>query len=199
MVVALLSSACSVFGVRTAEEASYEVVRTDGSFEIRDYARIVVAETRVDGERSDTENRAFFRLFDFIQGENAASQKIEMTAPVFQESTGEKIAMTAPVLQSKDAEGWTMSFVLPAGFTLENAPQPTNENVVLREVAETRFASIRFSGLRSASTVEEKTASLRAWIAEQGLTEVSPARIAAYDPPFTLPFLRRNEVLIEVR
>jgi hypothetical protein len=198
MVVSLLASACSVFGVRTAEEAPYEVVREDGRFEIREYAPIVVAETVVEGERGETENSAFFRLFDFIQGENESAREIEMTAPVIQERTGEKIAMTAPVLQERGSEGWTMSFVLPKEYTLENAPRPTSSDVRLREVGPSRLAAVRFSGLRSASTIERETESLRAWIAEQGLTETSSPRLAAYDPPFTLPFLRRNEVLIEV-
>lgn len=199
MVVSMLASACSVFGVRTAEEAPYEVVREDGRFEIREYAAVVVAETIVEGGRSETENSAFFRLFDFIQGENVPARRIETTAPVIQERAGEKIAMTAPVLQEQGSEGWTMSFVLPKDYTLESAPRPTSSDVRLREIGPSKLAAVRFSGLRSSRTVERETEDLRAWIAKQGLTETSSPRLAAYDPPFTLPFLRRNEVLIEVR
>ena len=194
-----LTGACSVFGVRTAEEAPYEIVRSDGPFEVREYAALVVAETVVDGGRSETENSAFFRLFDFIQGENEPARQIEMTAPVIQERAGEKIAMTAPVLQEQGSQGWTMSFVLPKDYTLESAPRPTSSDVRVREVGPSRLAAVRFSGLRSSAAVERETENLRAWIAEQGLTETSSPRLAAYDPPFTLPFLRRNEVLIEVR
>ena len=184
MVVSMLASACSVFGVRTAEEAPYEVVREDGRFEIREYTAVVVAETVVEGGRSETENGAFFRLFDFIQGENVPAREIPMTAPV---------------LQQQGSEGWAMSFVLPKDYTLENAPRPTSSDVRLREIGPSKLAAVRFSGLRSSRTIERETQDLRAWIAEQGLTETSSPRLAAYDPPFTLPFLRRNEVLIEVR
>ena len=89
--------------------------------------------------------------------------------------------------------------MLPSEFTIDDAPRPTSEDVVLREVSGERVAAVRYSGLRSDAAMERQLARLRAWIEERGLEEVSPPRHAFYDPPFTLPFLRRNEVLIGVR
>ena len=200
VVVPFLASACSVVGIRTVEEAPYEVARAEGEFELRVYEPLVVVETWMDGERDDTENTAFFRLFDYIQGENEGAREIAMTAPVLQEATsGSKIAMTAPAVQESKADGWTMSFVLPREVTLDDAPLPTSADVTLRPVASKRVATVRFIGLRSEASMAEQGERLRAWIEEQGLEQVSPPRYAFYDPPFTLPFLRRNEVWIEVR
>ena len=198
LVIPLLASACSVVGIRTVEEAGYAVIAEEGAFEVRDYGPLVVAETRVEGGMGENQNRAFFRLFDYISGENEVGQEIAMTAPVFQQPEGTKIAMTAPVFQERTESGWSMAFVLPREFSLETAPRPTSAAVVLREVPATRMAVVRYSGLRSEQALERHTERLLAWISEQELETRSGPRSAAYDPPFTVPFLRRNEVLIEV-
>ncbi|MFT5291365.1 MAG: hypothetical protein ACI82F_003444 [Planctomycetota bacterium] len=197
-VIPFLASACSVFGIRTTEEAGYEVLVEDGDFELREYEQLVVVETLVGGDLGEKQNTAFFRLFDYISGENSAQQKIAMTAPVLQEPESVEIEMTAPVFQEQTEGGWKMSFVLPREYTLENAPAPTNQNVALRQIQPKRVASIRYSGLRSETKMERQVERLHKWIEAQGLSVQSGPRSAAYDPPFTLPFLRRNEVLIEV-
>ena len=196
--IPFLASACSVFGIRTTEEAGYEVLVEDGAFELREYEQLVVVETLVRGDLGEQQNSAFFRLFDYISGKNTAEQKIAMTAPVFQEPESVEIEMTAPVFQEQTEGGWKMSFVLPRGYTLENAPAPTNEAVVLRQIPARRLASVRYSGFRSEAKLEQQAERLREWISGQELSMRSGPRSAAYDPPFALPFLRRNEVLIEV-
>ncbi|MGE3166814.1 MAG: heme-binding protein [Planctomycetota bacterium] len=205
-VVALVWSAgCSVVGIRTTEEAPYEVVIRDGHFEVRQYEPMVVAETVTEGTKNAGENPAFMRLFEYIQGANEARQKIEMTAPVFQGEVvgtareGQTIDMTTPVIQEATPSGWRMSFVLPSGFTMETAPRPTSPEITLRVVPGRRVASIRYSGSRAEEVMETKAQELADWVARRELTPTGKWWAAGYDPPFTLPALRRNEILVEVQ
>jgi hypothetical protein len=197
-------SGCSVFGVRLYEQPEVEVFASDGPYEIRLYASTVVVETSAPGEFGESGNAAFRRLFRYIGGENAAREEIAMTAPVLQEPTvsrepaSEKIDMTAPVLQERTAEGWRMSFVLPREFTLATAPAPTDPEVRLRETPGRRLATVRFRGSRSAEKCDAQAERLTKWIESRAHRVVGDPVFAAYDPPFTLPFLRRNEVWIEV-
>ena len=121
-----------------------------------------------------------------------------MTAPVLQEQAGTEIAMTAPVLQETDGDTWTMDFVMPAHFTRETVPAPRDELVVIEEVPAQTVAVVRYSGTVSAEDIEEKTRQLEAWVASKPYGVTSAARSARYDPPFALPFLRRNEIHLTV-
>ncbi|MFO7766810.1 MAG: heme-binding protein, partial [Pelovirga sp.] len=127
------------------EEASYEVVKTEGSFEVRDYAPSILAETYVKGDFDEAGSTAFRRLFRYISGENRAQAKIAMTAPVSQQ-TGEKIAMTAPVGQQKSGGQWVVSFMMPASYDMDTLPVPDDPLVTLRQVPARRMAAIRYSG-----------------------------------------------------
>ncbi len=189
-----------MFGHSGVEEAPYKVVLKDENIEIREYKPMVLASTTVEGDYEDYTNKAFQRLFDYISGDNIAEEKLAMTAPVFQEpESGKKIAMTAPVLEEKDGQSWTMSFVLPANFTMKNAPKPTNPDVKLSEVpAETR-AAITYSGLSPIEAIERNRKALEVWIAKNGYEAVGSYQNAGYNPPWTIPALRRNEVLIPVK
>ncbi len=121
-----------------------------------------------------------------------------MTAPVLQEPRSQSIAMTAPVLQGKTPEGWWMAFILPAEITLDNAPEPTNPEVKLRELPAQKMVSLQYTGRNSPERMAENAALLAQWIAKEGLQPVSAPKMASYDPPWTLWFLRRNEVQVEV-
>lgn len=200
--IALTTCGCSVFGIRTTEEPEYTILTEDDDFEVREYASYVVAETTTQGDYDDAETSAFYRLFDYISGENEGERSLAMTAPVLQEAAeGEELAMTAPVLieeSSAEKSSWTMAFVLPADVTIDTAPIPTNPDVRLREVPAQRVATIRYGGLRSEEKIERYSQQLLEWIEEQGLRPTSEPRYAGYDPPFTIPFLRRNEVQVDV-
>lgn len=207
--VMLLSGfGCSVFGIRTTPEPAYTVVEGDGSFELRDYDDLLVAQTKVAASYDDASSTAFRRLFRYISGANSTAKDVAMTAPVLQEQepapkeqepSSSEIAMTAPVLQQETGEGgWTMAFVLPDSYTLATAPQPSDPEVVLGVLPGRRVAVLRYSGSLSEERMEQRTAELREWIATKGLQPLSEPRSAGYDPPWTLPFLRRNEVLIDV-
>ncbi|MFT5121958.1 MAG: hypothetical protein ACI9TH_003910 [Kiritimatiellia bacterium] len=196
------SLGCSVFGIRTGyEEAGYAPVEKKGAFEIRDYEELVVAETFVKANYKEAGNQGFRRLFRYISGDNAAKSKIEMTAPVIaDERGGEKISMTTPVIgEETNADGWRYMFVLPSSYTLETAPEPTNPEVKLSVIPPHKVAVIRYAGTWKESTMRAKTEALQEWIKASDYEAVSEPRAAGYDPPWTLPPLRRNEVMIDVR
>ena len=146
------------------EEAKYEVVRTDGGIELRDYAPSIVAETVVEGDFEDAGNKAFRALFRYIDGENRTQSKIAMTAPVAQQPESRKIAMTAPVSQQAADGGWVVSFMMPASFTSETTPEPLNPAVKIRQVPAYRAAAIRYSGFWSEKNYREHLEELQAWI-----------------------------------
>ena len=120
-----------------------------------------------------------------------------MTAPVTQQES-EKIAMTAPVTQQGDGNSWKVHFVMPSNYTMETLPTPNNPAVKLKEIGGKRFAVIRFSGMGGADSLKRHTKELDDFLSAKSFTPLSPPTFAFYNPPWTLPFLRRNEVLIEV-
>ena len=120
-----------------------------------------------------------------------------MTAPVTQ-TQRQKIAMTAPVTQESSAAGWTIGFTMPAGYTMETLPAPANPAVRLVQQPARRMAVVVFSGLAGDERMEAKRLELLDRIAKEGLSPVGEPVFAFYDPPWTLPFMRRNEVMIEV-
>ena len=120
-----------------------------------------------------------------------------MTAPVTQQAS-EKIAMTAPVTQQGAGNAWQVRFIMPASYTMESLPRPKDPKVQLRQIDSRRFAVIRFSGMAGEASLQRQTALLTQFIAARKLTAVSAPSYAFYNPPWTLPFLRRNEVMIEV-
>jgi hypothetical protein len=143
------------------------------------------------------------RLFGYISGENISETKIAMTAPVLAKEggaiEGEKIAMTSPVLGERQGTGWRYAFVLPQSYTLDNAPLPSNPEVKLAVIPGKKVAVIRYSGTWKEETIREKTGDLVDWIQLNGQEPISEPRFAGYDPPWTLPFLRRNEVMVDIK
>lgn len=159
------------------ETAGYVVVRADGDHELRDYPALMLAETPL----ADGDNGSFMRLFRFISGSNQPQQKIAMTTPVFMSGSG-----TNP----------TMAFVMPAKFKGAEVPRPVDGDVRLRQSEPGRFAVLRFSGGRKRTNEAQALERLRDWMRAQGLKELSPPVYGYFDPPWTLPFFRRNEVMI---
>ena len=146
------------------------------------------------------QNEAFQRLFKYISGENEPKRKIAMTAPVIMQNqdAGQKIEMTAPVFMSNQGETQTMSFVLPAQYDSQTAPKPSNSAVRLQETKDYTVAALQFSGLLNEKNIQRHHALLQNWIHDSDYRETDSYMTAGYNPPWTLPFLRRNEVLIPV-
>jgi hypothetical protein len=184
--------------VMAIAEAAYTVVKKDDKFEIRDYEPHILAEIIVEGDLEQAGNKAFNRLFGYISGDNLSRDKIEMTAPVSQEPRGEKIKMTAPVSLQPAGERWAVSFMMPAAYTLETLPEPEDREISLRQVPARRMAAVRYSGFWSAKNYLRHKEELESWINAQGLTILGDSIWARYNAPFTLWFLRRNEILIPV-
>lgn len=202
---ALIASAplgCSLFGIRFEDEPAHTVEQRDGAYEVRQYDSMVVAETVADGDYDAAGSTAFWRLYGYITGENVAQSEFAMTAPVIaapRQDEGREFAMTAPVIGERTTGGWRFAFVLPAGVTLAEAPAPTNPDVALAERPARRVAVHRFSGTLNTALATQHERALRGWMAVQALPPGSTARVAGYDPPWTLPWFRRNEVMIDVR
>lgn len=191
-------SACSIVGIRNADEPSYQVLTEEGPIQIRHYPSLVVAQTEVNANYKNASGLAFQRLAGYIFGNNKKQQSITMTAPVIQQQQAEKLAMTAPVMQQKSGAVWVMTFLLPQGYTLSTAPVPLDSAVLIQEIPDKKVATLRYTGSLSEQGIEEKSAELTDWLSQQHYQAISPPRSAAYDPPWTLPFLRRNEVHIDI-
>lgn len=182
---------------RFADEPRYEVTRTlSESIEVRRYAAMVVAETRVEGTLDAASNEGFRRLAGYIFGGNRARESLAMTTPVAVES--ERLAMTTPVAIESSGSEHVVRFVMPAGRTLESLPVPNDARVTLATVAARDVAVLTYSGTTSPEIVRERTDALRDALERAGLTLAGPAVSSRYDPPSTLPMLRRNEIWIPV-
>jgi hypothetical protein len=180
------------------EEAPYTVIKTDDIFELREYAPQVLAEIIVDGDLEGAGNKAFRPLFRYISGDNKSRGKIAMTAPVSQEQKGEKISMTAPVSQQSVQGKWAVSFMMPASYTLENLPVPDDPAITMRQVPARRVVAVRYSGFWSEEKYLLYKEKLEKWIKDNLFTVTGESVWARYNPPFTLWFMRRNEILIPV-
>ena len=189
---------CLTTGCFTVEEAEYKVLIKDGSFELREYAAHVLAETEVEGSLEDAGDKAFRPLFNYISGKNQSQKEIAMTAPVSQKTASEKIAMTAPVSQQRGDKGWKISFMMPKSYTMKTLPKPDNPKVKLRQVPIQQTVSVEYSGFWSEENFSENLEKLNYWANKKGFKKVGDPIWARYNPPFTLWFLRRNEILIPV-
>ena len=182
------------------EMPDYEVVYTDGSVEYRQYEPYIVAETVVKNSSSyrGSSNEGFMRLLRYITGANESQSDIAMTAPVQQTPASEKIDMTAPVQRNEIEEGWRVAFMLPTSFTMDTAPTPTNNEISLRLIPKQLMAVIRYSGRWTERNFNRHKEQLLESLEESNIKTIGVAESAAYDAPYVLPFLRRNEVMIEV-
>ena len=201
--IILLQSGCSLVGIRSTAEPAYSVLKQDELFEVREYDQLVVVETVVDASFDDAGGIAFRRLFGYISGDNESAAEIAMTAPVMaaDESTpaGEEISMTAPVTGQETPLGWRFAFVLPSDYTLATAPIPANPEVRLEQIPTRKVAVLRYSGSWTEAGYTRNVQLLQQWMSQNQLEADSLPRVAGYDPPWTLPFLRRNEVMIDIK
>lgn len=198
LVVVCLSMYLGGCGTAGIEKSKYSVLDRQGRFELRLYEPSIVAETVVQSDFADAGNVAFRRLYNYISGENRTRESIAMTAPVGQEARSEKIPMTAPVGQERLGDKWIVSFLMPSRYTMQTLPEPLDPAVILREIPARKMASVKYSGSWSQKRYEEHRGRLKEFIEKRKWTIVGEPVFARYDPPFQLPFFRRNEVLIPV-
>lgn len=194
-----LTQACSVIGIQGEEQPQFTLLKAEGNKEIRLYKEHVAAQTQVSGEFKDAQGEAFGRLAGYIFGDNANDQSISMTAPVFQTPTTDNItdSMDENIAAS---DQWTMSFFMPSEYELEQLPVANDDRVVIKAMPERLVAAIRFSGLWKEETNKRKAEELVSWVSDvTGYEVVSEAEFAGYNPPWTLPWFRTNEMIVELR
>lgn len=189
-------SGCSVFGIRSGyEQLSYNVIEQIEDVEIRRYPARLVAE--VSNMKDDSE--AFMVLFRYISGQNSSNDSVAMTTPMQVDKASIKIAMTAPVEISKVGEdSVSMRFFLPASFSADSAPKPNDPRIKIISLPEQSFAAIAYSGLNSQERFQSESDRLVKVLAGSKWKPVSAPSFLGYDPPFAIPFLRRNEAVIQV-
>ncbi len=185
------------------EEPSYEVIETYEEFEVRRYEPYLLAEVDVSGGINSAGNKAFRILAGYIFGDNAAATKMAMTAPVESRSAnqGEKMAMTAPVTSTKKDgdEMTTVAFVMEQKYSIETLPIPNDERIRIREVPERIVAVRRYSGRWTDAKYQHNQELLVKALSDANLEVVGEAVLARYNSPFSLPMMRRNEVMFEIK
>lgn len=180
------------------EQPSYSVSRTDGAIDIRRYGPLIAAEVEVSGQRRAAINEGFRLIAAYIFGANKPNAKIAMTAPVEQEAK-QTISMTSPVTQQSRENAWTVRFIMPASWSMETLPTPTDDRIKLVPIPAKPMLAIRFSGTANDTLLSEKTSELRKYGADHKLTVIGEPVFAFYNPPWTLPFFRRNEIMLELK
>ncbi len=208
--LALLVGFLGMESAMAIEEPRYDVRMSQAPFELRHYAPVLIAQTIVEGDMDAASNKGFRLIADFIFGNNMAAgsepsanqgAKMAMTAPVTVEPQSSKIAMTAPVTlepQLGNDQQWRVYFVMPSQYTLANIPKPKNSAVTLHELPSKYVVVQRYSGFNTVARVQEKTDETLAWAKQQSLKVVGTPQLSRYDPPWTLPMFRRNEIMVEV-
>jgi len=179
------------------EKPDYKVIQTEQNIEIRQYEPMIIAEVEVDGKREDAIREGFRLIADYIFGNNTVKRDIAMTAPV-QQQESQKIAMTAPVQQQSTGRSWQISFVMPSKYSMETLPEPKNDRVRLKEIMTKKFVVIKFSGTNSNENVTEHENQLMNYTEANQIKIIGSPKYAFYNAPWTLPFMRRNEVMIEI-
>ena len=187
------------FSAMAIEEPEFISIEKKDAFEIREYQSKLIAQFLVTGTFDSASSKGLRLLADFIFGNNKTnegSKKIDMTAPVITRDVSEKIDMTAPVVSEETERGWYISFNMPKHYSKDTLPVPNNPEVKIIEVPSEKFAVIIFSGLVRERKYVEMLNLLNEEMKKRNLEPKGPAILARYNPPWTLPFLRRNELMI---
>ena len=196
--------AVSWFSVHNIEEPKYTVVQKASQYEIRQYDGYIVAETvvqNIDNQR-DAAGKGFRILADYIFGDNTTAVSLDMTRPVLVSAkSSEKMNMTAPVLiKSNKKQGhYIVAFVMPKKYTIDTLPKPNNKKVKIREVAPKKVAVSTFSWTSNNKAFIANKLKLLKALDKDGVAVIGSGGVARYNPPWTIPFMLRNEVFVEVK
>ena len=187
------------FTAMAIEEPEFISIEKKDAFEVREYQPKLIAQVLVTGTFDSASSKGFRLLADFIFGNNKTnegSKKIDMTAPVVTRDASEKIEMTAPVVSEETERGWYISFNMPKQYSKDTLPIPNNPEVKIIDVPSEKYAVITFSGLVREKKYVEMLNLLNEEMRKRNLEPKGPVILARYNPPWTLPFLRRNELMI---
>ncbi|KAK6944057.1 SOUL hem-binding protein, partial [Dillenia turbinata] len=198
----------ALMAVPDLETVKFKILSRQERYEIREVEPYFIAETTMPGNTGFDFNGAsqsFNVLAEYLFGKNITKEKMDMTTPVFTrktQSNGEKMEMTTPVITKKvgDQDTWQMSFVMPSKYG-SDLPLPKDPSVRIREVPRKIIAVAAFSGFVTDEEVKRRERKLRDDIQNDQQFQVkegASVEVAQYNPPFTLPFTRRNEIALEV-
>ena len=199
----VITASLSWGSAMSLEEPEYTVIEQSDAYEIRQYAPYIVAEVEINNDSSrKAGNSAFKILAGYIFGDNQASEKMEMTAPVESRpaATSVKMEMTAPVTSAPaDTKGMTTyAFVMERKYSLDTLPRPNNDRIRLRTVPAKTVAVRRYTGRWTDKNYAEHTETLRAALESRGIETIGEPTLARYNSPFSLPIMRRNEIMLEI-
>jgi effector-binding domain-containing protein len=183
------------------EEPEFKLISEEGEFQIREYEPKIIAQVEVEGDFDEASSRGFKVLADYIFGNyllDGASKKISMTTPVEMSPLAENLLMTSSVMDDQVNNKWSINFVMPQEFSLDTLPKPNNSQVNIIEVPKEKYAVIVFSGLVRESSYAEKAELLSNYLEENSFKQQGAIKIARYNPPWTLPFFRRNELMVRI-
>lgn len=178
-------------------EPNYVVIKAARNIEIRKYPALIAAQVEVSGDRDTAINNGLRILADFIFGNNSAENKIAMTAPVIQQNPD--ASLTKPDTLQKKGNTWTIRFIMPSEYTLATLPKPKNNAITILQIPEKEYVVIRFSGSSSQENLSKYENLLENYISKNKLTVIGQPIFAFYNPPWILPFLRRNEIMFELK
>ena len=177
------------------EEPDYQVLQSELNIEIRLYKPMIIAEVNVEGIRKDAIRDGFRLIADYIFGNNTNGSRTKIPGRA---KNGLKIPMTAPVQQQSTGKSWQISFVMPSKYTIDSLPEPKNDRVKLKEILSKKFIVIQFSGKISNENLAEHEKQLMNYIKAKDFKTYGSPKYAFYNPPWTLTFMRRNEVMLEI-
>ena len=198
LVVILVFGAAMIGPIMSnVEVPAYKILKKEQNIEIRQYPPLIIAEVKTAGSRQASISDGFRILADFIFGNNEGEKQLSMNGPITQQE-GIKIAMTAPVQQEKTDAEWAISFIMPSKFSIDTIPNPINDRIKIIQIPSKRYAVITFSGRSTEANLTKHTNELEIYMNGSSYSKVGNAKYAFYNPPWTLPFLRRNEVQFEL-
>lgn len=182
------------------KEPKYAVVAKKDGYEIRQYKPYILAHITLEGTYADSMSEGFKILADYIFGNNSAQVGMPMTAPVIHEQEKKSVTMpmTAPVLMEKNTQGNQIAFVMPFQYTLKTLPQPLDGRITIEAVPAKTVAAYSFTWYATAARVAKQKKYFEQLLARDGIKRLSTIRLARYNPPFVLPFLMRNELLVDI-
>ena len=199
LIVVVLVFGAAMIGpiMSNVEVPAYKILKKEQNIEIRQYPPLIIAEVKTAGSRQASIGDGFRILADFIFGNNEGEKQLSMNGPITQQE-GIKIAMTAPVQQEKTDTEWAISFIMPSKFSIDTIPNPINDRIKIIQIPSKRYAVITFSGRSTEANLTKHTNELEIYMNGSSYSKVGNAKYAFYNPPWTLPFLRRNEVQFEL-
>lgn len=200
IILASIASAVVLTGpiMSKVEKPKYIVNFTEVDIESRSYDSMIVAEVLIKNSREESISQGFRVLADYIFGNNVSAEKIPMTSPVIEQKS-EKIPMTAPVKQQIKDNIWSIQFIMPAQYSMDSLPKPNNNTVKIKLIPPADYVVIKFNGKNENKNIQIHEDKLKEFIEKKDLEVKGKPIYAFFNPPWTIPILRRNEIMIEIK